>query len=69
MQTQHNAIKGYTGLRVFSATKMVDRHRLGDEIAYWLASEKIEVVDTTVTQSSDSEFHCLAITIFYKAAT
>ena len=25
-----------------------------------------EIVDKIVTQSSDSEFHCLTITLFYK---
>ena len=27
---------------------------------------KIEIVDTTVTQSSDREFHCLTVTVFYR---
>jgi hypothetical protein len=26
----------------------------------------VEVVDRVVTQSSDKEFHCLTITLFYK---
>ena len=28
--------------------------------------EGLEIVDKIVTQSSDSEFHCLTITLFYK---
>jgi len=59
----------YTGVKVFSATKALDRDRLGDQVTGWLHSNsKLEVVETVVTQSSDSEFHCLAITLFYKMA-
>jgi len=57
----------YTGVKVFSATKAKDREDLGDKITEWLQDNgDVEVVDTTVTQSSDREFHCLTITIFYK---
>ena len=35
----------------------------------WLNQNRgITIVDKIVSQSSDSEFHCLAITIFYKRA-
>jgi hypothetical protein len=57
----------YTGVKVFSATKAKDREDLGDKITEWLQDNgDLEIVDTTVTQSSDREFHCLTITIFYK---
>jgi hypothetical protein len=57
----------YTGVKVFSATKAKERESLGEVITQWLrANPNIEVVDTVVTQSSDREFHCLTITIFYK---
>ena len=58
----------YSGVKVFSATKARERESLGERITDWLeSSEKpIEVVDTVVTQSSDREFHCLTITIFYR---
>jgi hypothetical protein len=40
---------------------------LGDLITTWIRSHpNHEVVDKVVTQSSDSEFHCLTITLFYK---
>ncbi len=57
----------FDGLKVFSATKMQEREVLGEKITDWLKSNpNIQVVDKIVTQSSDSEFHCLAITIFYQ---
>lgn len=43
-----------------------DRNILGEKIEAWLHSHPaIEPVDSIVTQSSDSAFHCVAITIFY----
>ena len=57
-----------TGVKVFSATKAKEREILGDNVTRWLAANKdIEIVDKIVTQSSDSEFHCLTITLFYRA--
>lgn len=57
----------YTGVKVFSATKAKERESLGESITQWLRSNpNIELVDTVVTQSSDREFHCLTITIFYR---
>jgi hypothetical protein len=57
----------YNSVKVFSATKAKDRELLGEAITRWLQSNPgIEIVDTVVTQSSDREFHCLTITIFYK---
>lgn len=56
-----------SGVKVFSASKAREREMLGDQITQWLRSNPTyEVVDKVVTQSSDSEFHCLTITIFYK---
>lgn len=57
----------FTGVKVFSATRAKDREELGDVITRWLRGNVgIEVVDKVVTQSSDREFHCLTITIFYR---
>lgn len=58
----------YSGVKVFSATKARERELIGDRINEWLDEtiKEIEIVDTTVTQSSDREFHCLTITIFYR---
>jgi len=55
------------GLKVFSATKHVDRERLGDIVTDWIRLHPdYQVFDKIVTQSSDAEFHCLAITLFYR---
>jgi hypothetical protein len=57
----------FSGVRVFSATKAREREEISNRVTDWLASNegKIEIVDKVVTQSSDREFHCLTITIFY----
>lgn len=56
-----------TGVKVFSATKAKERELLGELITDWIRSNpSCELVDKIVTQSSDSEFHCLTITLFYK---
>lgn len=56
----------FDGVKVFSATKAREREELSNRINDWIESNDMEIVDTTVTQSSDREFHCLTITIFYK---
>ena len=54
------------GVKVFTATKAKEREMLGDVITRWLADNpRTRVVDKIVTQSSDSAFHCLSITLFY----
>jgi len=62
-----HSIMGYTGVKVFSATKAKERDELGETITRWLRqNSQIEIVDKVVTQSSDKEFHCFTLTIFYK---
>ncbi len=57
----------FTGVKVFSATKAKDREELGEGITRWLRSNAdLEVVDRVVTQSSDNEFHCLCVVLFYR---
>jgi putative lipoic acid-binding regulatory protein len=57
----------FTGVQVFSATMAKDREQLGEKVTAWLRKHgEAEVVDKIVTQSSDSEFHCLTITLFYR---
>lgn len=63
--SQGEPLRGYTNVQVFSATMAKDRAHLGVAISDWIASAKPEIVDTVVTQSSDHEFHCLTITVFY----
>jgi hypothetical protein len=57
----------FTGVKVFSATKAKDREELGETITRWLRTNvDLEVVDRVVTQSSDDEFHCLSIVLFFR---
>lgn len=57
----------FTGVRIFSATKAKEREELGESVGRWLrANGDVEVVDRLVRQSSDDEFHCLTIVLFYR---
>jgi hypothetical protein len=57
----------FNGVKVFSATMYQHRAALGDRVTEWLAANQhIRIVDSIVLQSSDSEFHCLSITLFYQ---
>ncbi|HYG68207.1 MAG TPA: hypothetical protein VD838_11125 [Anaeromyxobacteraceae bacterium] len=57
----------FDGVKVFSATKAKEREELGETITRWLRSNAdLEIVDQVVTQSSDNEFHCLSIILFYR---
>ena len=56
----------FNGVKVFSATLMADRQVLGEKVTTWLAAHPtFDIADMIVTQSSDSAFHCLAITVWY----
>lgn len=58
------------GLKVFAATKAKEREFLGETITDWIRTHPpYEVFEKIVTQSSDSEFHCLTITVFYRDAS
>ena len=57
----------FTGVKVFSATKAKEREELGESVTRWLKSNAdLEIVDRVVSQSSDNEFHCLTIVLFYR---
>jgi hypothetical protein len=57
----------FDGVKVFSATMRGDRERLGDRITDWIASNpKVAVTEVVVTQSSDSAFHCITLTMFFR---
>ena len=59
----------YKGAKVFSATKAKEREDLGSSITRWLKDNpQIIIKDTVVKQSSDNEFHCLTIVVFYDEA-
>ena len=57
----------FTGVKVFSATKAREREELGEHVTQWIRNNPgNRIIDKIVTQSSDREFHCLTITIFYE---
>jgi hypothetical protein len=59
----------FNGVKVFAATMFRDREQLGDRVTHWLREHpEFEMVDMIVTQSSDAEFHCITITVFYSEA-
>jgi hypothetical protein len=61
------AVISFTGVKVFSTTLARDRENMGENITKWLKeNQNVDVVDKMVTQSSDKEFHCLTITLFYR---
>lgn len=61
------AIAQFTGVKVFSTTLARDREVMGEKITQWLKDNpNLEIVDKEITQSSDKEFHCLTVTLFYR---
>ena len=55
------------GVKVFSATKAREREELGETLTRWLNDNPdVAVDDYVVPQSSDNEFHCLSITLFFR---
>jgi len=58
----------FNGVKVFCATKAREREELGETVTKWLRENKVQIVDKVVSQSSDNEFHCLSIVIFYNEA-
>ncbi len=57
-----------SGIKVFTATKSRERDELGEKASAWLQQHpELDIVDKVVTQSSDREYHCLSITLFYTA--
>jgi hypothetical protein len=57
----------FTGVKVFSATKAKEREELGETVTRWMrANADVEIVDKVVRQSSDNEFHCYSLVLFYR---
>ena len=51
-------------VKVFSATKAVDRDALGERVTAWLRDQpQLFYPEIRTLLSSDSEFHCLVITV------
>jgi hypothetical protein len=60
------AENAFNGVKLFSATKFAERDTLGDRVTLWLREHPdFEIIDMLVTQSSDAEFHCVTISVFY----
>ena len=62
--------KMFNGVKVFSATMVADRDKLGDKVGEWIRNKLrtpgFELTQQpVVTQSSDEAFHCIAITVFF----
>ncbi|HUS31278.1 MAG TPA: hypothetical protein VMZ53_22360 [Kofleriaceae bacterium] len=58
----------FNGVKVFSATMFNDRQVLGEKVTQWIAENPLnELTEIMVTQSSDASFHCIALTVFYRA--
>ncbi len=63
---RRDACPVFHGVEVFSATKARDREALSHTITSWLTKNShCTVVDYNISQSSDSEFHCVTIALFY----
>ncbi len=44
-----------------------DRGMLGDKVTDWITHHpQCTLTDIIVTQSSDAEFHCVTISVFYQ---
>jgi hypothetical protein len=66
MQAVEQRFIPYNGVKVFSTTKFREREMLGETISDWIhAHPEYEILDRKVMQSSDNEFHCLSIILFY----
>jgi hypothetical protein len=57
----------FSAVKVFSATKARDRLALGERITEWIQDQHPHIKETAVLQSSDNEFHCLSVVVFYEA--
>ena len=57
----------FDAAKVFSATKHKERDELGERLSKWVQSmgDQITIVDKVVKQSSDNEYHCVTIVLFY----
>lgn len=54
-----------SAVKIFWATFGEHRNAMGERISDWLRQhQELKVVDCLVTQSADSGFHCLTVTLF-----
>jgi len=63
-------MKAFNGVQVFAATLAHQRDQLGETVTAWLTAARaqrpgFEIVEILVRQSSDAEFHCVTIVLFF----
>jgi putative lipoic acid-binding regulatory protein len=57
----------FDGLKVFSATMHAVRDQLGETVTAWIREHvEFEITECVVRQSSDAQFHCITIIVFYR---
>jgi hypothetical protein len=57
----------FTGVKVFSTTLARNREVMGETVSRWIVEHpELEVVDREIRQSSDKQFHCVSIVVFYR---
>ena len=57
----------FDGMVIFSASKHTDREKMGADVTAWRRnSASATITDVRTMQSSDNEFHCVTVVIFYK---
>ena len=60
----------FNGIHVIAATMFQQRQTLGEQVTEWLENAAktrpgFQLVDIVVRQSSDEEYHCISIIIFF----
>jgi hypothetical protein len=57
----------FNGVKIFSATLAKNREELGEKATEWMKEHpNFKIVDMRVVQSSDREFHCISLLLFYR---
>jgi hypothetical protein len=64
-------VSAFDGVKVFTATLVASRAKLGDEVTRWLEEARrtrpgFEIVDMVVRQSSDYAYHCVSVVVFFR---
>ena len=60
----------FNAVKVFSATKAKEREELGEVVTRWISAHPgVEITNYEVRQSSDNEYHCVTIIVFYNKSS
>ena len=66
LETTPKSKPHFNGVQIFSATKAREREELGNEVTAWIrGNTKLSLIGRKIVQSSDSEFHCISMVMFY----